>query len=181
MAISEVIIPAYKKMPSPSVFGLRRITDGYQVSVESLPALVERGGKWEARLELEVELSLDRPRAKCIIRTTKVRIRNVAFDAHKVDLVEQVECVGADFDAGTFTQHLHRGQAEGFRGREIKVRVTRTNERIAADSRDARKGRRCWNMTGVAPGLGIVHNRRFGEVRLAAFREVARSSLERIG
>ena len=89
--------------------------------------------------ELEVELAFDCARTERVLGATKVRVRNIDVDVGQVGRVEQIEGVGANFNLCAFTQEFHRGQPEGLCGRQVDVRIVRSDERIAGYTGSARE------------------------------------------
>src|SRR5512135_919808 len=104
---------------------------------------VTRYGTVQQSLELEVELAFDRTSTQDAGCHSEVIVRNVGVDAANIQLVEQVECVGPNFEACILTQELDIRQSEFLRGCEINIRVARPIEGVAAYSRCPRQcGRR---------------------------------------
>lgn len=146
------------------------------------PRSEERGGNGRPELKLEVKLAFNGARTKRVLCAPKVRIRNIGINVGEVHLVEQIECIGADFDPRVLTQHFHVWEPKGLGRSEIKIGISRSDERVPDSSWGTRKRTRHWYVGGCAPArTRVACNCGSGKVRRPSAWEVTGARLEGIG
>src|SRR5215472_4914320 len=114
-------------------------------------------------LEAEPGLHLYDPRSQCSLGLSKVCVHDVGLRVVEVELVEQIIEVGAELDPRTFSQDLHRWQAERFAESGVHVEIAGTVKRVALDSR--RRRQRTITLLALRTNRGVRVGKQTSEQR----------------
>src|SRR5260370_39634310 len=98
----------------------------------------QRGGvgpRCREGLETEPDLHFDDPGAKRVLRFAEVRVPDVGLEVRQIQLVQQVEEVGANLQPYVFAQHWQLGYAKAHAESCVHRDVAGASERMSGNPR----------------------------------------------